>query len=341
MHTYQVSQYLARQGYSLLTLNNEQGEHFSRRFRRSPAGLKALIAEADILYFRVDGRVGWEIIPSLPGFWQIDKPIIWEINATLEELQVLPEPRRWRDRLGGWLRSISARRADLALCVSEPLVHYAQDLGISQTILVPNGSEPTLFSPELHDAKTFPGLEGCFRVLWAGSTAYSWHDFQTVLACARELESLDPEINFAVIGHPPDLPPEQIPTNVHFYPPVPYLEVPRWFASAHVGLCLYRDITWSKYGFFFSPLKLFDYAASGLPVIYTALPELQRVAQPFGLPVAIGDGQHLSQQILQLKADPALYQHLATSARQTVLDYYNWNRVGMQTESALLTASRK
>lgn len=341
VHTYQVSQYLAAQGHQLLALAPEQGLQFHQRLPRSLGGLRELMRQAELLYIRIDGRVGWELATLVPGLYNSGKPIVWEINATLDELAVLPGKKRWRDRLGAPGRQLSAHQASSALCVSEPLMRYAHDLGITQAVHVPNGSDPNLFHPSLRDPAVFPGLENQFRILWAGSTQYPWHDFQLVLACAKRLQSLDPEIGFAVVGERPDLPADQIPSNLHFYPPVPYLEVPRLFASADVGVCLYRELSWSPYGFFFSPLKLFDYAASGLPIVYTDFPELHRVAGSFGLPVAVGDVEGFIQQLLQLKHQRDLYYRLAGQARQAILDYYNWNRVGAQTELVLLALMAK
>ncbi|WP_299486060.1 glycosyltransferase [Acaryochloris sp. IP29b_bin.137] len=335
VHTYQLSHYLARQGHQLLALDNEQGSQFSDCFSRSLSGLRALISQSDLLYLRIDGRVGWEVASLVPGLVKPGQPIIWEVNSTLDELKVLPNPMRWRDRIGLFLRAFAARSAKAALCVSAPLVEYAQDIGIQSAELVPNGSDPEMFTPALSDPTLFPGLENKFRVLWAGSTNYVWHDFDLVLNCARRLEETD--ICFIVLGAPPRQLSGAIPTNLHFVPPVPYLEVPKYFASAHVGLSLYRTIDWTKYGFFFSPLKLFDYAASGLPVVYTNLPELDRVAAPFGRKVDVGDVQGLAHTLRDLQRDRSLYEWLSDQARRSVLDYYNWNRVGQQTEQLIQT----
>jgi glycosyltransferase involved in cell wall biosynthesis len=335
VHTYQVSQYLAQKGYQLLALDNEQGSQFTQRFPRSWSGLKALIKAADVLYFRIDGRAGWEMASLVPGLIQSNKPVVWEINATLEELQVLPTPMRMRDRFGTVLRSLSARRANAALCVSAPLTQYAKELGIPAVTLTPNGSDPSMFNPSLRDSSVFPGLENHFRVVWAGSTTYSWHDFKTMVDCATYLKAIDPEIGFAVVGNRPNAPELDIPDNIVFYPPVPYLDVPKYFAAADVGLCLYRAITWSRYGFFFSPLKLFDYAASSVPVLYTNVPELDRVAHSLGMKVAEADVKDLAEKILMLKRDRALHRQLGEKARQSILSYYNWARVGQQTETVL------
>lgn len=335
VHTYQVSQYLASRGHQLLALAPEQGLQFHKRLPRSTAGLRQLMREAELLYIRIDGRAGWELVTLVPGLRHFPQPIVWEINATFDELTVLQGRKRWRDRAAPPLRQLSAQQVNAALCVSEPLLRYAHDLGIAPAIHVPNGSDPNLFYPGLRDPALFPGLEKQFRILWAGSTQYPWHDFAIVLACAERLQSLDSEIGFAVVGERPNLPDHPIPSNLHFYPPVPYLEVPRLFASADVGLCLYREMNWSQYGFFFSPLKLFDYAAVGLPIVYTDFPELHQIAGNFGLPVAVGDIAGLTQRLLQLKQQRDLYHHLSHQARRAVLDYYNWDRVGAQTEAVL------
>jgi glycosyltransferase involved in cell wall biosynthesis len=335
VHTYQISRYLAQTGYELLALDNEQGSQFAYRFPRSWNGLKSLMRAADVLYFRVDGKSGWELSSLVPGLIQSHKPVIWEINATLEELQVLPTQIRLRDRFGKILRPQSAYRVNAALCVSAPLVTYARDMGVSSANLAPNGSDPEMFNPKLRDPKVFPGLENHFRVVWAGSTSYRWHDFKTMVDCAAYLKSVDPEIGFAVVGNRPNLPDLEIPDNVVFYPPVPYLEVPKYFAAADVGLCLYKSITWSRYGFFFSPLKLFDYAASGVPVLYTDFPELNRVANSLGIKVAEADVADLAAKILKLKTNCELHRQLGAKARQSVLSYYNWERVGAQTSHLL------
>lgn len=335
VHTYQVSRYLAARGHALLTLANEQGSHFQQRYPRSPVGLAALVREADVLYMRVDGRVGWEIAGAIPGLVASGKPIVWEINATLEESTAFGK-KRWQDYLGAPLRTLAANRVNTALCVSGPLLAYARDLGIPRAVLVPNGSDPEMFRPELSHPGCYAGLEDQFRVLWAGSPDYSWHDFATVLRCATRLADQDPRISFVILGERPETIAGPLPVNVHFQPSVPYQEVPPFFAAADVGLCIYHPIHWSKYGFFFSPLKLFDYAASGVPVLYTDSPELDRLASGFGLPVGERDADALAMQILRLKHDRGLHAQLSRAGRYRAVEFYNWNRVGAQTEEALL-----
>ena len=59
--------------------------------------------------------------------------------------------------------------------------------------------------------------------------------------------------------------------NVHFLGPKEYSELPRYMSQCDVGLlpCLINQYTINMF-----PMKFFEYLASGLPVVSTALPSL-------------------------------------------------------------------
>ena len=60
--------------------------------------------------------------------------------------------------------------------------------------------------------------------------------------------------------------------------PRPYAEVPAYLQHADVGLLLLSPDPANAGR---SPMKLYEYAAAGLPVLARATPELQRRAEPF------------------------------------------------------------
>jgi glycosyltransferase involved in cell wall biosynthesis len=265
--------------------------------------------------------------------------VVWEINAPLDELSVVPRAGVLPAALLRWLRARVAPRVAAALCVSAPLLRHARDLGIHRAVLCENGSDPDHFRPERSDPACLPELRGRFRVLWAGSPDYPWHDFDILFRAAALLRDAA-DVAFIVLGGRPAMA-APAPDSVVFLPPRPYAQVPAIFASAHVGLCLYRPVPWSRYGWYFSPLKLFDYAASGLPVLYSQVPELHTMAGDLGLPVPVGDATALFRQVLRLRDDPDLRARLAAQARQAVLRHYNWDRVAAQVESLLLEVCRR
>jgi teichuronic acid biosynthesis glycosyltransferase TuaH len=62
--------------------------------------------------------------------------------------------------------------------------------------------------------------------------------------------------------------------NVHYVGPVPFEELPQWFARLDVGLTPYADTPFNRASF---PLKTLEYLAAGLPVVSTDLPASRRL----------------------------------------------------------------
>ncbi len=75
-----------------------------------------------------------------------------------------------------------------------------------------------------------------------------------------------------------------------------------------------------------SPVKLFEYMASGRPLVATRLPAVEEVVEDgeHALLVPPGDVPALSAALLRLREDAALRQRLAASARARVMADYTW-----------------
>ena len=95
---------------------------------------------------------------------------------------------------------------------------------------------------------------------------------------------------------------------------------------------MWRHSTWARHpplslGFFWSPLKLFEYMASGLPVV---APAIDRITQ------LVGDGEEgllydaddpaaLAGALARL-CDPAFRRRLGAAARARAVRDYGWDR---------------
>ncbi|WP_319405983.1 glycosyltransferase [uncultured Desulfosarcina sp.] len=320
-------------------------------------GVDAFLSKIDLLYMRMDG---WYLSQSPLKLKCMDKigskPLVWEINSSAEELVIrngqssdasrhkgllerIQSFRRMRRlkaavRKDEQLRCSYARDVSAACCVSSALMGYAQkDLKIDRCRVIPNGSDPDFFSPSHKDDSLFSDYRDCFKVIYAGDSRWPWQGFPIIVELADYALERDPEILFVVLDNSPHL--KKIDKkNILLFNQVPYDEVPKYMASADACLCLYGDFSWSHLGFHLSPLKLFDYMASGKPVIGSKMGQIAEV---------IDDGKdgfltsnavsEIYQTIAMVKKDPDLAEKAGQRTRQKIINELSWNHTARHTYS--------
>lgn len=156
------------------------------------------------------------------------------------------------------------RRAQLVTAVSPQLVSESRTAN-RQSYLVQNGSDLDHFgrSPTVRP-RALPVAEGRPVLGYVG--AVSWrldHDLLARICAAR------PDWSVVLVG-PVEGKLPQAP-NLHAVGAIPYDELPEWTQAFDVGIVPYNQDEFNRASF---PLKVFDYLASGVPVVSTALPAL-------------------------------------------------------------------
>lgn len=142
----------------------------------------------------------------------------------------------------------------------------------AKVIYLPNGVTLDHFSghaPEPPDLAAIPRP----RALFVG-TIKEWFDADLLAAVARTL----PAVAFVLVGPARrDLSALAALPNVHLTGPRPYATVPGWMRHSDVGLMPYvlSPLTHNM-----SHVKLFEYAAAGLPVVATPMREVIEAESP-------------------------------------------------------------
>jgi glycosyltransferase involved in cell wall biosynthesis len=117
---------------------------------------------------------------------------------------------------------------------------------------------------------------------------------------------------------------------VLFTGPVAYEEMPSILRNAAIGVAPYQPsrLGQMKLGFYWSPLKIFEYMAVGLPVVSLDVPPLAEVIRPGleGMLVAEGDEQGLAAAIESLLADPERARSMGKAGRDRVAAHFSWQR---------------
>jgi glycosyltransferase involved in cell wall biosynthesis len=328
IHVARVAEGLARRGHRILTNLPDEPEIYGGRI--GGTGRKAVRPEAFCI--RIDG---WPERDTLTLYRRINRkaPCIWEVNAPVEELRTQNAPEERIARLNR-RRRILARLVDAAVCVSEEMEGYARAfLGLDRTYVVPNGSDPHAFSPDRRDPSLFG--DGRFKAIWCGSVEYRWQGINLVRRVAERLREVDREILLLATAEGPST------ENLRCLGRIPYSEMPRYIASADVGLCLYEEVDFYP-GFYFSPLKLFDYMACGLPIVGSDVGQIRRVLAESGGGILTGtDVDGVVDALRLLKRDRRLRQDMGGRGREAVIARYNWDAVASRTEEILEETARQ
>jgi glycosyltransferase involved in cell wall biosynthesis len=281
------------------------------------------------------GYIRWS---SQPYKRLIGSPVtVWEFNTVPEfglvkgrsEVQVQQEIDKLRQY---------GQHCDVAVCVSNALADYVKThLNIQNVLNVPNGSDPDLFHPDVTPVQRVSRQSGCLNVVWIGSADLAWHNFDLLRDTAQILfQSQDEgaqQINFHIIGNAHALM-REMPSNVQYHGSENYQYLPHWLAAMDVGLCLYRPGS-ADYS---SPLKVFDYMASGLTVVGVSHPQLKEIFQQLDqsdLMIPSADPKALAQTLLSLVREPDRVKYQGKKSRQLVIDFYNWSRAVKDTLKAI------
>jgi glycosyltransferase involved in cell wall biosynthesis len=115
----------------------------------------------------------------------------------------------------------------------------------------------------------------------------------------------------------------------HFTGAVAPSEIPGLLASMTVAVAPYPAQT----DFYFSPLKVYEYMAAGLPVVASDIGQLKSLIEDEvnGLLVPPSDPVALATALDRLRQDPSLANRLGQAARKAMMQNHTWDAVTQRT----------
>ena len=169
-------------------------------------------------------------------------------------------------------------RADLVICTAEELTRVKAPLH-ANTHTVTNGADVEHFTSTQDGATVVApdvaGLPG--PVIGYIGTVFEWVDVQLLARAAQAR----PSWNFVLIGPvATDVSVIESLPNVHLLGPRPYGELPGYLKGFDVAIVpfIFHDVTRRA-----SPVKFYEYLASGVATVATRLPDLERFESLAGL----------------------------------------------------------
>lgn len=343
-HAYRaISAFLARVG---------EKDSFARDIRRM---LYDMDLEAELV--RMFGRRGPDFIYARCALLStapanaaraIGCPLLVEVNAPISA-----EQEAYR---GGTLAGLGARAeaallrgADAVLTVSAALKEHVVGFGVDpeRVHVVPNGIDPGLFAPGPPDpaVRTRWGIpEG--PILGFVGGLRPWHGVEALPPLLDHLTSRHPGVALVIVGDGPlrarleqEFGQRGLSGRAIFVGSVQHEQIPALIRLFDVALAPYPPL---DHAFYFSPLKLFEYMACGVPVVASRSGQIGEVVEHgvHGLLYPPGDFEALAAACDKLLADAARRSDMGARAARHIHQAYTWDHNAARAVKLAIAASK-
>ncbi len=299
-------------------------ERSARTSDAAVAGVLEGIGEVDLVYERYSlwGRT------AMTWARQAGVPSVLEVNAPLVEEQVAH--RELSDRVAAEdVARTALSAADAVVCVSAGVAAWARhrsgDAG--RVHVVENGVDVRRIRPPARPVTSATATP--FTIGFVG-TLKPWHGVATVIDALAVLDRDSPgAYRLLLVGDGPQGPALReratdagVASLVEQVGAVDPLEVGPLLHRMDVAVAPYPAID----GFYFSPLKIYEYLAAGLPVIASAVGDIPALLRggALGSLVSPGSPVELAGAIAALRADPLRRRALRVASRAAAVEHHTW-----------------
>ena len=306
---------------------------FRFRARRAVAAIAATFSPDVVIerYYNFGGEgVALARELQVPSLLEVNSPVVdhpGSLKGALDGLMLVRPMRRYRDAL--------CRQATALIA---PIPEIVPLFAREKTEIVTWGANVRAFHPRRRSDETRRTLgvsEGEVAVVFSGSFR-PWHGVHVVEEAARRLRDRY-DLCFLLVGGAAAGGGDRF--RGRRLGTVAYERMPEIVASADVGVAPYDPsrLKQLRLGFYWSPLKIFEYMASGLPTVTIPRAPLTEIVREGleGLHVAPGDPEALAKAVAKLADDAPLRARMAASARARVVERYSWERHCEQVEGVL------
>ena len=324
------------------------GDRRLRLFRTRALSARARAIKPDVVIERYynfggEGMMAASATGAL-AVLEVNAPIVdhpGSSKALIDRLLILQPMRRWRE----W----QCDHAHLFVAPSAKMIpaQVPQD----RIFKTEWGADTDQFQPRVGGsmvAAPFPRADSDTVAVFSGAFR-AWHGAIHLVEAIRRLRARGrSDIKAVLIGEGPELARTREAAadleGITFTGVLPHEELPAFLAAADIGVAPFDISRHSSlsYDFHWSPLKIFEYMASGLPVV---APRIQRLAEIVedGREGALYDAADIDglARTLERLADPALRTTLGRAARVRAVEQYSWRAHCRRLDDALRSARER
>ncbi len=258
-------------------------------------------------------------------------PLVLEVNAPLRleaaRYRTLSDPEA-----ATRIETEQFTAASAISVVSNNLRDYvlAQGASPERVHVLPNAVDATHF----HPAVSGEAVRARYRladqvVVGFVGRPRPWHDLNTLLAAFAQLRAADSRFHLLLVGEMPESLPARLnllglSQAVTLTGPIDHAQVPEHIAAMNVAVSPHPRLD----DFYFSPLKLFEYMACGVPTVAANIGQVAELIHDgeTGCLYPPGDSEVLANCIRNLAATPARAKEIRWKAATHILEQHTWEK---------------
>ncbi len=319
-HVLGVSNILPRELRKVL-YNQEMVAALVQKFQKNPPDF---IYERASLYGIAGAMLAREL--NIPRILELNAPLSME-NTTYQNASGLGELSSQSERWG-------LIEAEHVVTVSSSLRDYvvAEGADAERVSVIPNGVDPRVFKPGPANQKVRSdwGL-GEGPILGFVGGLRPWHGVNVLPHLLEHLLKQFKNLQMVIVGQGPlretleqDFKEKKLSKRVVFTGALPHKQVVGLIQEFSIALAPYPQL---DHAFYFSPLKLFEYMACGIPVVASDVGQIAEVLEDnkTGLLYPPGNINALQSACDRLLSEPTLRTAMGKAASEKVHRNYTWD----------------
>ena len=289
----------------------------------------------DLIIVRLETYVVSSVILAklfkLPLIIEADAPAVYEERTFQHQYYRLPHVPEAIERT-------ILKVSDKSICVSNVAKNYFIKQGVPKQKLevISNGVDVRKFTIDNspHEIREKFGIDG-ICVGFVGSF-HLWHGVDNLMKIIEDVTAKFPQIKFLMVGQGGPMydtfkqfvRANQLEDNVIFTGYVSMDDMPKYIAAMDIVLAPYPKMKM----FHYSPVKIYEYMASGKPVIASRIGQIGEIIQDGhnGILCAPGNVAEMEEKLIDLIQDPEKRARIGRKAYETIIANHTWEKKAQQ-----------